>query len=83
KPVGVDIAKGYASAPVLFAWQDHPELGAMIVRRFKEPGDVEHATKMVYNSHGISKTFCALDGYINRTIDCLTQLPDSLARSAL
>ncbi|KAI8871287.1 terpenoid synthase, partial [Ramicandelaber brevisporus] len=83
KPVQVDIAGGFATAPVLFAWQEHSELGDMIVRRFSEPGDVERAMHLVYNSQGIPKTFAALDGYIAKTVDGLSQLPDSLPRNAL
>ncbi|KAI8868382.1 terpenoid synthase [Ramicandelaber brevisporus] len=83
KPVQVDIADGFATAPVLFAWQEHSELGDMIVRRFSEPGDVERAMHLVYNSQGIAKTFAALDGYIAKTVDGLSQLPDSLPRNAL
>jgi geranylgeranyl pyrophosphate synthase len=41
KPTNADLALGLATAPVLFAWKDHPELGPMIKRKFETEGDVE------------------------------------------
>lgn len=41
KPTNADLALGLATAPVLFAWHDYPELGPMIKRKFENPGDVE------------------------------------------
>ena len=41
KPGGADLQLGLATGPVLFAWEEHPELGPLIERKFKQPGDVE------------------------------------------
>lgn len=41
KPAGADLELGLATAPLLFAWKDHAELGALVHRRFQTPGDVE------------------------------------------
>jgi geranylgeranyl pyrophosphate synthase len=41
KPTNADLALGLATAPVLFAWRDYPELGPMIKRKFESEGDVE------------------------------------------
>jgi len=41
KPGGADLQLGLATGPALFAWEEHPELGPLIERKFKEPGDVE------------------------------------------
>jgi hexaprenyl-diphosphate synthase len=41
KPTNADLALGLATAPVLFAWHDYPELGPMIKRKFENTGDVE------------------------------------------
>jgi hypothetical protein len=43
KPTNADLALGLATAPVLFAWHDYPELGPMIKRKFENTGDVEKA----------------------------------------
>jgi hexaprenyl-diphosphate synthase len=41
KPSGADLQLGLATGPVLFAWEEFPELGPLIERKFKQPGDVE------------------------------------------
>ena len=41
KPGGADLQLGLATGPALFAWEEHPELGPLIERRFSQPGDVE------------------------------------------
>ena len=47
KPTAADLRLGLATAPVLFAASKHPELNAMIMRRFREDGDVERAREYV------------------------------------
>lgn len=47
KPAAADLKLGLATAPVLFASENYPELKQMIERRFTEPGDVEKAYKTV------------------------------------
>lgn len=39
KPATADLALGLATAPVLYAWEEFPELGPMIARRFGHDGD--------------------------------------------
>ncbi len=41
KPAGADLELGLATAPLLFAWRDRPELGALVGRKFSEPGDAK------------------------------------------
>lgn len=41
KPSGADLKLGLATAPVLFAWEEFPELGDLIKRKFSQEGDVE------------------------------------------
>lgn len=41
KPAGADLKLGLATAPVLFAWEEFPELEPLIKRKFSEEGDVE------------------------------------------
>lgn len=40
KPAGADLELGLATAPLLFAWKQHPELGALVGRKFEREGDV-------------------------------------------
>ncbi|KAH8023069.1 hypothetical protein HPB51_010853 [Rhipicephalus microplus] len=51
KPAAADLRLGLATAPVLFACDKYPELNAMIMRRFSEPGDVERAYEAVLKKH--------------------------------
>ena len=45
KPAGADLELGLATAPLLFAWRQHQELGALVGRKFSGDGDVQ----MVYS----------------------------------
>ncbi|XP_011633789.1 decaprenyl-diphosphate synthase subunit 1 [Pogonomyrmex barbatus] len=56
KPTAADLRLGLATAPVLFACEQYPELNAMIMRRFQEPGDVEKAFELVHKSNGLEQT---------------------------
>ncbi|KAG8249173.1 Decaprenyl-diphosphate synthase subunit 1 [Homalodisca vitripennis] len=56
KPTAADLKLGLATAPVLFASEEFPELNAMIVRRFKESGDVDRAFELVHSSQGLQQT---------------------------
>jgi hexaprenyl-diphosphate synthase len=40
KPAGADLELGLATAPLLFAWKQNKELGALAGRKFGEKGDV-------------------------------------------
>lgn len=41
KPSGADLELGLATAPLLFAWRDNSELGALVGRKFAKDGDVQ------------------------------------------
>ena len=41
KPAGADLELGLATAPLLFAWREHPELGVLVGRKFAADGDVQ------------------------------------------
>lgn len=56
KPAAADLKLGLATAPVLFACEQFPELNAMIMRRFQKLGDVEKAFEMVHKSNGLEQT---------------------------
>ncbi len=44
KPAGADLELGLATAPLLFAWRDRPELGVLVGRKFSKEGDVQQVT---------------------------------------
>lgn len=83
KPAGADLKLGLATAPVLFAWETYPELGNMIKRQFKQPGDVELAREYVDKAGGLQRTREMAEKYAHAAIQDLQVLPDSDARSAL
>ncbi|KAL2650988.1 hypothetical protein R1flu_019116 [Riccia fluitans] len=56
KPSLNDIAQGLATAPILYALEEHPQLYNLINRKFKKSGDIEAALEMVNSSKGIAKT---------------------------
>ena len=45
KPGGADLQLGLATGPALYAWEEHPEMGELIHRKFQNPGDVERVRK--------------------------------------
>lgn len=40
KPAGADLELGLATAPLLFAWRERPEVGELVGRKFEREGDV-------------------------------------------
>ncbi|KAG0257174.1 coq1 putative hexaprenyl diphosphate synthase [Mortierella polycephala] len=83
KPVGADLKLGLATAPVLFAWEEYPELGKLIKRNFDQQGDVEMAWDLVLKSQGLAQTRKLAQIHCQRAIAAISQLPDSLAKTAL
>ena len=41
KPGGADLQLGLTTGPALYAWEEHPEMGPLIARKFERAGDVE------------------------------------------
>ncbi|ORX87171.1 terpenoid synthase [Basidiobolus meristosporus CBS 931.73] len=83
KPVGADLKLGLATAPVLFAWEEFPELGQLIKRKFSTKGDIEQAYDLVWRSNGIVQTRKLAESYCQKAINAVQQLPPSQAREAL
>ncbi|CAG8778809.1 25845_t:CDS:2, partial [Gigaspora rosea] len=83
KPTGADLKLGLATAPVLYALVEYPELGPLIKRKFSQDGDVEKARGLVYKSNGIEQTKLLATSHCQKAIDAITRLPKSDARNAL
>eukprot|EP01111_Echinosteliopsis_oligospora_P011482 TRINITY_DN3803_c0_g1_i1.p1 TRINITY_DN3803_c0_g1~~TRINITY_DN3803_c0_g1_i1.p1 ORF type:complete len:519 (-),score=155.75 TRINITY_DN3803_c0_g1_i1:122-1678(-) len=79
----VDLSLGLATAPVLYARQEFPELDAMINRKFSQEGDVLLARTLVQKSKGIEKTRQLAEHYSQLAIQALAPLAPSLAHDAL
>ncbi|KAK5583810.1 hypothetical protein RB653_005412 [Dictyostelium firmibasis] len=83
KATSVDLTLGLATAPVLYATQEFPQLEKLIKRKFSEIGDVEEAKRLVALSKGIEKTRNLAIEYCNRAIQSLLKLPQSESRDLL
>lgn len=83
KPSQADLKLGLATAPILFAWREQPELGDLIARKFNQVGDVEIARKAVEKYGGLEKTRAMAQEYCLKALANLRVLPESDARSAL
>lgn len=83
KPSQADLKLGLATAPILFAWKERPELGDLIARKFDQPGDVELARQHVIECDGLEKTRQMAISYRDEALKNLRALPESDARSAL
>ncbi|KAI0307612.1 isoprenoid synthase domain-containing protein [Multifurca ochricompacta] len=83
KPGGADLQLGLATGPALYAWEEHPEMGSLIARKFEKEGDVELARELVRRSSGVERTRELARAYADKALETLEHLPESEARSAL
>ncbi|KAL0937012.1 hexaprenyl pyrophosphate synthetase [Colletotrichum truncatum] len=83
KPAGADLELGLATAPLLFAWKQMPELGALVGRKFEQEGDVARARELVLQSDGIEQTRALAQDYAEQAIAALADFPDSEAKDGL
>ncbi|XP_022084715.1 decaprenyl-diphosphate synthase subunit 1-like [Acanthaster planci] len=83
KPTSADLKLGLATGPVLFAAEKFPELEAMIMRRFSEPGDVERAKEAVAKTDGIEQTRYIANQHSQEAKRQISRLTPSPARQAL
>ena len=77
KPSGADLSLGLATAPVLFAAQEFPELNDVICRRFQCPGDVDTTWRLVMRSRGLQRTGELARGYRDAAMDSIGGMRDS------
>ncbi|KAL6803897.1 isoprenoid synthase domain-containing protein [Trichoderma sp. SZMC 28012] len=83
KPAGADLELGLATAPLLFAWKQMPELGALVGRKFAQEGDVQRARQLVLQSDGVEQTRALAYDYSERAIAAIADFPDSEAKDGL
>ena len=82
KPVGNDVRSGLATAPVLFAAEEYPELIPMIRRRFRTLGDIDAAIPLILRSNGIQKATSLAEFHASEAAKALQDLPPSLGTEA-
>ncbi|PTD08736.1 putative hexaprenyl pyrophosphate synthase, mitochondrial [Fusarium culmorum] len=83
KPAGADLELGLATAPLLFAWKQMPELGALVGRKFAQEGDVQRARELVLQSDGIEQTRALAQDYVDKAIASIADFPESEAKDGL
>ncbi|KAE8315687.1 terpenoid synthase [Aspergillus transmontanensis] len=83
KPSGADLELGLATAPLLFAWKQNPELGPLVGRKFSREGDVQRARELVYQSNGVEKTRVLAQEYADKAKAAISSFPDSEAKDGL
>lgn len=83
KPAAVDLSLGLATAPVLYAREEFPELDAMITRKFNMAGDVDKARELVAKSQGIQKTRQLAAQYSQLAMEALKNFSPSPTQQAL
>jgi len=83
KPSAADLSLGLATAPVLFASEQFPELNNLILRRFSQPGDVETAFRLVCQSEGLQQTQMLAVKYKDEAMNSIKSLKDSSDKDKL
>jgi geranylgeranyl pyrophosphate synthase len=78
-----DLKSGIATAPTLFAVDEFPQLQTLISRKFELPGDIENALLLVQKSQGLEKCKKLAQIHIEKAIEVIQILPESVARESL
>ena len=83
KPGLQDMSLGLSTAPVLYAADEHPELRALITRKFANEGDVQRACEMVLASSGLQHTKKLATFHAQAAVDACCSLPPGDARDGM
>eukprot|EP00095_Tigriopus_kingsejongensis_P004795 snap_masked-scaffold77_size404793-processed-gene-3.2 protein:Tk04795 transcript:snap_masked-scaffold77_size404793-processed-gene-3.2-mRNA-1 annotation:"decaprenyl-diphosphate synthase subunit 1" len=83
KPAAADLKLGLATAPVLFASIEYPELETLIQRRFSKPMDVERAFEFVSKSKGLRQTKDLAKQHCDAAVEAIEGLAESPYKCAL
>jgi geranylgeranyl pyrophosphate synthase len=83
KPAMADVSLGLSTAPVLYAAESEKELVPLIKRKFKNPGDVDKALRLVLKSDGVERAKKLALFHAEEAAAAAKKLPDSEASRAL
>lgn len=78
-----DVSLGLSTAPVLYAAESEKELVPLIKRKFKNPGDVDKALRLVLKSDGVERAKKLALFHAEEAAAAARRLPDSEASKAL
>ena len=83
KPAQADMALGLATAPILFALESVPELRPLIMRKFKQSGDVVKAVSLASKTDCVKRSFDLAEFHAQRATEAISRLPPSENVNAL
>lgn len=83
KPTSTDLTLGLATAPVLFAREEYPELQRLITRQFQNQDDVRQARVLVEQSNGIARTNALIEKHSRLSMEALEPFRASNERAAI
>ncbi|KAL6761589.1 isoprenoid synthase domain-containing protein [Haematococcus lacustris] len=76
KPALNDIKSGLATAPVLFAAEQKPELRPLILRKFKQEGDLPKAVQLIEASDGIQRAKDLARHHCDMAVGMVAAMPE-------
>nr|QHF16630.1 geranylgeranyl pyrophosphate synthase GGPPS2-2 [Haematococcus lacustris] len=76
KPALNDIKSGLATAPVLFAAEQKPELRPLILRKFKQEGDLSKAVQLIEASDGIQRAKDLARHHCDMAVGMVAAMPE-------
>ena len=82
KPTLSDLKSGIATAPVLFASQEEPQLVDLTLRKFKYEGDVDMASRLVAKTSGVKKTMEVAEMHASKAIKAVDSFPPARGKYA-
>jgi geranylgeranyl pyrophosphate synthase len=82
KPTLSDLRAGLATAPVLMACEEAPELRALVARRFSRDGDVARAVDLVRSTRGVERAWALARRHADAAADAVRALPPARTERA-
>lgn len=83
KPMLNDLKSGIATAPVIFAAEEFPEVVPMIWRKFEKEGDVEFALDCVQHSQGVERARDLAKDHLRKACCAIDNFPDTSSKFAM
>ena len=83
KPAQADMKLGLATAPLLYASQEIPELRTIIKRKFKQTDDIPRALTLSSTTKCVEKSHQLADFHAQQALEALHELPVSDYQVAL
>ncbi len=86
KPAAGDLRQGIITLPTIYYLETHPhdpDIRSIINRNGHSPDTLEHVIAAICHSEAIQQSFDEAKAYLQRGLDALAELPDTLERQEL